>query len=129
MKMKSIALLVSVFLLVGALSGCDYVEPDTSNGTQASLSDAEECDTTITTTTTTTLKATTTTKKITTTKKTTTAKITTTKKSTTTEQMVWIPESGTKYHSKSSCSNMKNPSQVSKTRAIELGYSACKRCF
>ncbi len=45
-----------------------------------------------------------------------------------TEDMVWIPQSGSKYHSTSSCSNMKNPSQVSKSEAIDMGYEPCKRC-
>ena len=45
------------------------------------------------------------------------------------EQMVWIPNSGSKYHSKSSCSNMKNPSQVSISTAKSLGFTACKKCW
>lgn len=44
------------------------------------------------------------------------------------ETMVWIPQSGSKYHSTSSCSNMKNPSQVSEKEAIDMGYEPCKRC-
>ena len=31
--------------------------------------------------------------------------------------MVWIPKSGKKYHRSSSCSNMKNPSQVTLEKA------------
>lgn len=42
--------------------------------------------------------------------------------------MVWIPQSGAKYHSRSGCSNMKNPSQVTLDQAISWGYDACKRC-
>lgn len=42
--------------------------------------------------------------------------------------MVWIPQSGSKYHSSSSCSNMKNPSQVPLEQAIANGYTACKKC-
>ncbi|MBQ7399672.1 MAG: hypothetical protein IJW06_04325 [Clostridia bacterium] len=42
---------------------------------------------------------------------------------------VWIPQSGSKYHSNSSCSNMKNPSKVSLSYAISSGYTACKRCY
>ncbi len=45
-----------------------------------------------------------------------------------TEDMVWIPQSGSKYHSSSSCSNMKNPSQISKKEAVDMGYEPCKRC-
>ena len=43
--------------------------------------------------------------------------------------MVWIPQTGKKYHSKSSCSNMKNPSEVTIERAQELGFTACKKCW
>jgi competence protein ComEC len=46
-----------------------------------------------------------------------------------TEKMVWIPNSGTKYHSKPSCSNMKNPTQVTKTQAEASGYTPCKKCY
>ena len=41
---------------------------------------------------------------------------------------VWIPQSGSKYHSKSSCSNMKNPTKVTKEEAEDMGYEPCKRC-
>lgn len=44
-------------------------------------------------------------------------------------EMVWIPESGSKYHRNSSCSGMNNPTQVSKDQAINMGYSACKKCY
>lgn len=43
--------------------------------------------------------------------------------------MVWIPKTGSKYHSSSSCSNMKNPSQVTKSEAINSGYEPCKKCY
>lgn len=43
--------------------------------------------------------------------------------------LVWVPvNGGTKYHTKSSCSNMKEPMQVSLETAIENGYEPCKRC-
>jgi hypothetical protein len=42
---------------------------------------------------------------------------------------VWIPQSGSKYHSSSSCSGMKNPQQVSIDDAISMGYTACKKCY
>ena len=47
---------------------------------------------------------------------------------TTSEKMVWIPNSGTKYHSKPSCSNMKNPSQIALSKVKQLGYEPCSRC-
>ena len=43
--------------------------------------------------------------------------------------MVWIPNSGSKYHSRSGCSNMKNPRQVTKQEAINQGFDACKKCW
>lgn len=45
------------------------------------------------------------------------------------KEMVWIPRTGSKYHSKSSCSNMKNPSQVTIDQAKSRGYSPCKKCY
>lgn len=44
------------------------------------------------------------------------------------EHMVWIPQSGSKYHSNSSCSGMKNPTQVTQSEAEAMGYEPCKRC-
>ena len=43
-------------------------------------------------------------------------------------EMVWIPSSGTKYHSKSSCSNMSSPRQISIEEAQNSGYTPCQRC-
>ena len=43
--------------------------------------------------------------------------------------LVWIPNSGSKYHSHSGCSNMKNPSQISIDKAKDMGYEPCKRCY
>ena len=43
--------------------------------------------------------------------------------------MVWIPQSGSKYHKISTCSGMKNPSQVSRSQAESRGYTPCKRCW
>ncbi len=45
------------------------------------------------------------------------------------EQMVWIPRTGSCYHSNEYCSNMKNPSQVSLSMAKRLGYRACSKCY
>lgn len=45
------------------------------------------------------------------------------------ENLVWVPvNGGTKYHSRSGCSNMINPIQVSIYTAKGNGYTACKRC-
>ena len=43
--------------------------------------------------------------------------------------MVWITKSGKKYHRSSSCSNMKNPSQVTLEKAQSLGYTPCSKCY
>lgn len=45
------------------------------------------------------------------------------------ESFVWIPVSGSKYHSGPDCSNMKNPSRVTLEQAEEMGYEPCKKCF
>ena len=42
---------------------------------------------------------------------------------------VWIPQSGKKYHSKSSCSNMSDPTKVTVSEAESRGYTKCKRCY
>lgn len=43
--------------------------------------------------------------------------------------MVWIPTNGgTKYHSRSGCSNMKKPEYVPLSTALVSGYTACQRC-
>ena len=44
-------------------------------------------------------------------------------------EMVWIPRTGQRYHRKQTCSNMKNPSYVTKEEAIRLGYTPCKKCY
>ncbi len=41
---------------------------------------------------------------------------------------VWVPKSGQKYHSKSTCSNMKNPKKVTLSEAKACGFTACKKC-
>lgn len=42
---------------------------------------------------------------------------------------VWIPRTGTKYHQNPNCSNMKNPTQVTKEEAENQGYDPCKKCW
>lgn len=44
-------------------------------------------------------------------------------------EIVWISGSGKKYHSNSGCSNMKNPSQVTKKKAESMGREPCKKCY
>ncbi|MBQ2784878.1 MAG: hypothetical protein IJF02_00010 [Oscillospiraceae bacterium] len=46
-----------------------------------------------------------------------------------TEDMVWIPQSGKKYHIKPNCSGMKNPAQVTIEEAQTMGYTPCKKCY
>lgn len=45
------------------------------------------------------------------------------------EVLVWIPNSGKKYHSRSTCSNMENPQQVTISSAEAQGYDPCKKCY
>lgn len=45
------------------------------------------------------------------------------------EQLVWIPQSGSKYHSNPSCSGMNNPTQVTISEAQSMGYEPCKKCY
>ena len=46
------------------------------------------------------------------------------------EVMVWIPTNGgTKYHKNSTCSNMDNPTQVTRDNAVARGFSPCGRCY
>lgn len=45
------------------------------------------------------------------------------------EPIVWIPASGSKYHSNSSCSNMNNPTQVTLSEAQNMGLTPCKKCY
>lgn len=42
---------------------------------------------------------------------------------------VWIPRTGSKYHSNPNCSNMKNPSAVTIDQALAWGYDRCKKCW
>ena len=45
------------------------------------------------------------------------------------EPMVWIPASGGKYHSSSSCSGMNNPTQVPLSEAQNMGLTPCQKCY
>ena len=45
------------------------------------------------------------------------------------ETMVWISGSGSCYHSKQSCSNMKNPTQVTLSKAQSMNKRPCKKCY
>lgn len=42
--------------------------------------------------------------------------------------MVWISETGSKYHASKYCSNMDDPAEVSKEKAEKMGYTPCKKC-
>lgn len=44
--------------------------------------------------------------------------------------LVWVPtKGGKKYHSKSSCSGMEEPMQVTKEHAEANNYTPCKKCY
>jgi hypothetical protein len=46
------------------------------------------------------------------------------------DNLVWVPtKGGKKYHSKSACSGMKDPIQVSKDTAVADGYTPCGKCY
>ncbi len=45
------------------------------------------------------------------------------------ETKVWVSKTGSKYHSHSGCSNMKNPDQITKTEAESRGLTPCKKCW
>lgn len=55
--------------------------------------------------------------------------ITNSTSSASTTDMVWIPNTGEKYHSSQICSNMKNPTQVSVATAEQRGYEPCSKCY
>lgn len=56
--------------------------------------------------------------------------VTVPKKEDTQGNLVWVPtKGGKKYHSKSSCSSMDNPMQVTIEHAEANGYTPCKRCY
>lgn len=42
---------------------------------------------------------------------------------------VYIPQTGSKYHSNPNCSNMNNPSQVTLETALQMGFEPCKKCY
>ena len=43
--------------------------------------------------------------------------------------LVWVPNTGARYHRKSNCSGMINPRQVTVNQAIAEGYTPCGRCY
>lgn len=129
MKVRSLALVLSLLLCIGSLCGCDPVTEITDDSsTEPTSSTIAADDTTVTTTT--TMQETTTTKKFTTSKKATTSKMTEAKQDDDSRIMVWIPtKGGTKYHSKSSCSKMIDPEHVTLEEAKLRGFTACGRCY
>lgn len=44
-------------------------------------------------------------------------------------EMVWIPNTGARYHDNSRCSGMKNPEYASIQDAVNRGYTPCKNCY
>lgn len=43
---------------------------------------------------------------------------------------VWIPvNGGKKYHKTASCSNMKDPKEVTRSEAESRGFTPCKKCY
>lgn len=141
--MKKLALLLILTIAVSCFTGCteltetsNFTTTENAMITTASTTNLATTETTVITTNKTTIATTvakTTSVAVTTTKKSTVKVTTTTSKKETPVmnqgEMVWIPASGTKYHSHSGCSNMKNPTQVSLSDAKQNGYTACKKCY
>ena len=44
------------------------------------------------------------------------------------DPIVWVTDNGSRYHSSSTCSGMKDPSALTLSQAQELGYTACSKC-
>ena len=44
-------------------------------------------------------------------------------------EMVWIPQTGKRYHRNKSCSGMKNPSEVTVEEAADFGFTPCGNCY
>ena len=44
-------------------------------------------------------------------------------------EYVYVTSGGSKYHCSSECSNMKNPSRVTKEEATNSGRTACSKCY
>ena len=44
------------------------------------------------------------------------------------ETMVWCSRTGKKYHNSSTCSNMKNPFEITLSEATERGLTPCSKC-
>lgn len=43
--------------------------------------------------------------------------------------MVWINDTGTKYHNNPACSGMQNAYEITKEEALNMGKEACKKCY
>lgn len=44
------------------------------------------------------------------------------------EEMVWVSNSGGRYHSRPGCSGMENPTEVTISEAQSRGLTACQKC-
>ncbi len=153
---KALSLLFATLLLCGVLTGCDFDEliseyesipeshvsqttpvttekPTAVTTTTVTTTTEKTAVTTVTTTKPTTQKSTNVKPTVTTRKPTTTITTVRTKQETIYQEpqgdMVWIPQTGSKYHSHAGCSGTKSPAHVSRQKAIELGFTPCKRCY
>ena len=148
-KMKRLITLLMALLMVFAIVGCDGTYEDTSYNTNTSIKETKKED--IKDETVTNPKEENKVEKDETktekedNKKTETQKentqtiipetpkaptVTVPKQEETVGNLVWVPtHGGKKYHRKSSCSNMKNPMQVTKETAEANGFGPCGRCY
>ena len=130
--MKKSVFIVTLVIVLLFCSGCksDY-EDDTNYYTKAVTTESA-VETTIETTTETTTEITT---EITTTTTTEATTTTTTEITTTTikanidnSSIVYVTDSGTKYH-KAGCGYLKSSNKISLSEAKAQGYTPCSRCF
>ena len=146
---KLLGSLMIIALIISLLSGCvEMIDGDESNISESrqttvlsTTTPVKTADTTTSVTTNantiaTTTPAITNANTTTATKPVTTPKVTTAKPAPSTTlpienqtEKVWVSGSGKKYHSSSSCSNMKSPKQITLTEAKAQGKTACSKCY
>ena len=133
---KLLKCLMVIALIISLLSGCvETVDGDENNigesGQTTILSTTSPAKTTIAADPSTPPAKTTVVPKPVATPSATTAKPrpSTTSSSENQSQKVWVSGSGKKYHSNSSCSNMKSPKQITLTEAKAQGKTACSKCY
>lgn len=131
---KQIITAVLLTAMVGTLCGCGP-EPITTSTTTIPTTIQTTVESSATSEETTTVEETTTTSAETTIEETTEESTTITETTKETkgkdakkDDTVWITKSGKKYHRKSNCGNMKNPTKTTIDKAEKKGLKPCKKC-